>query len=133
MKNHFDKLDEAINYHKDAARIHKEDVQALLHQFIQIRMTIFSPEYLASHPKADNDDFTAMMEALVALQEDKFRMDWLEEHADEIVILRDLGKGTKVDLDYCSSQSGCPVSSCQKTLRKAVDVAVQEDQGEYED
>jgi hypothetical protein len=55
---------------------------------------------------------------------DKLILDWLEEHADSVTIFRDLSKGVRVSLEFCSEVSGCPVTMEGSSVRAVVTEAM---------
>jgi hypothetical protein len=91
----------------------------------QIRMTVFSPEYLATHDKFTEADQTALITAILERSEDTLRMDWLDTNCDEIFVTRDVTAGTTHRLTFCALETGCCVEKSGKTLRDVVDLGME--------
>ena len=71
-----EKTSEAVNYHKDSARLRCEHVSAILDWVFEletrmerIRMAVFPVQYVVDNTVADDADHTRLIDEVVALQE----------------------------------------------------------------
>ena len=91
----------------------------------QIRLTVFSHEYLAAHDRFTDADQTALITAILERSEDTLRVDWLEANCDEIFVTRDVTAGITHRLTFCAPDTGCCVEKAARTLRDVVDLGME--------
>lgn len=57
-----------------------------------------------------------------------FLFEWMEDHVDDLTIVRDKSKGKSIQLSYCSNFSGCQCELDASTIAEAVRLAIKQDE-----
>ncbi len=55
-------------------------------------------------------------------------LDWIEEHVDDVAVIRDIGRGVRWEVIACADATGCQIEAHQPTLRMAIKILMRRDQ-----